>query len=163
MAKITAGTGATSNADNIEGQLWQLTHLINNAEKDLPIQRLNMSKSDDFILQGDFTMPGQIIYDPSTGTFTTTTTPYLPEITFSPGSPIGTIKGTTLSQYFINVVSYIVNWQNKKDKNPNSLTNCTLNFDYNALQYSGTLILPYTVVMGANGSIVETAIEWLTT
>ncbi|MEG4583065.1 hypothetical protein QUA71_26140 [Microcoleus sp. MON1_C5] len=163
MAKITPGTEATSNADSIEGQLWQLAHLVNNAERNLASQRLNVTKSDDFILQGDFTMPGQIVYDSSTGIFITTTTPYLPELAFSPGSPVGTIKGITLSQYFIDVVSYIVNWQNKKDKNPNSLTNCTLNFDYNSLQYSGTLILPYTVEMGANGSIVESAIEWLTT
>ncbi|MEG5048583.1 hypothetical protein [Microcoleus sp. B4-C1] len=163
MAIITPGTGATINATTVEGQLWQLTHLINNAERDLATQRLNVTKSDDFILQGDFTMPGQIVYDDATGIFTNTATPYLPELTFTHGSPVGTIKGTTLSQYFIDVVSYIVNWQNKKDKNPNSLTNCNLSFDYNAQRYSGSIILPYTVMIGTNGSIVETAIEWLTT
>lgn len=49
MATITAGTGATINATTIEGQLWQLVHLINSAEKGLSPQRISTTKSDDFI------------------------------------------------------------------------------------------------------------------
>ncbi|MEG4577971.1 hypothetical protein QUA56_35795 [Microcoleus sp. N3A4] len=163
MAIVTAGTGATANGTTIEGQLSQLTHLINSAEKGLASQRFNITKSDDFILEGDFTIPGQVVYAPSTGIFADSATPYLPAITFTAGSPVGTIKSTTLSQYFIDVVSYIIQWQNQPAKNPNNLTNCTLSFDYNSLEYAGTIILPYTSTMGTNGSIIETATEWLTT
>ena len=163
MATVTAGTGGTVNATTIEGQLWQLTHLINSAEKGLAAQRFNISKSDDLILEGDFTIPGQVVYTPSTGVFSNSASPYLPTLTFNPGSPVGTIKATTLSQYFIDVVNYIVHWQNQPAKNPNSLTNCTLTFDYNSLEYAGRIILPYTSSMGVNGSIIETATEWLIT
>lgn len=163
MATVTAGTGGTVNATTIEGQLWQLTHLINSAEKGLAAQRFNISKSDDLILEGDFTIPGQVVYIPSTGVFSDSASPYLPTLPFSLGSPVGTIKATTLSQYFIDVVNYIVHWQNQPAKNPNSLTNCTLNFDYNSLEYNGKIILPYTSTMGVNGSIIETATEWLIT
>ena len=163
MATVTAGTSATVNATTIEGQLWQLVHLINSAEKGLATQRFNISKNDDFILEGDFTIPGQTTYTPSTGIFSESASPYLSILAFNPGSPSGTIKATTLSQYFIDVVNYIVYWQNQPAKNPNNLTNCTLTFDYNSLEYAGRIILPYSSTMGANGSIIETAIEWLTT
>ncbi|MEG4294959.1 hypothetical protein Q5692_40200 [Microcoleus sp. C2C3] len=163
MATVTAGTSATVNATTIEGQLWQLAHLINSAEKGLAAQRFNISKNDDFILEGDFTIPGQVVYTSSTGIFSDSASPYLSTLAFNPGSPTGTIKATTLSQYFIDVVNYIIHWQNQPTKNPNSLTNCTLSFDYNSLEYSGRIILPYSSTMGTNGSIIETATEWLTT
>lgn len=163
MAIITPGTNSTINATTIEGQLWQLTHLINSAEKGLDAQRFNITKTDDLILEGDFTIPGGVIYTPSTGIFSDSAIPYLPALAFNPGSPTGTIKATFLSQYFIDVVNYIIHWQNQPSKNTNSLTNCTLTFDFNSLQYSGRMILPYSSSMGTNGSIVETATEWLTT
>ena len=163
MATVTAGTNSTINAATIEGQLWQLAHLINSAEKGLATQRLTITKSDDLILEGDFTIPGSVTYNTSTGLFSVAAAPYLPTLTFSAGSPVGTIKSTILSQYFIDVISYIVHWQNQPAKNPNSLTNCTLSFDYNSLEYSGRIILPYSSSMGTNGSIIETATEWLTT
>ena len=163
MATITAGTNSTVNGDKIETQLWQLVHLINSAEKGLATQRFNISKNDDFILEGDFTIPGKITYNASTGTFTSSAEPYLSALTFSAGSPVGTIKSATLSQYFIDVVNYIINWQNQPTKNPNNLTNCTLSFDYNSLEYTGRIILPYISALGQNGEIVEKATEWLVT
>ena len=163
MATVTAGTNETVNATTIEGKLFQIVHLVNSAEKGLAVQRLNITKSDDLILEGDFTMPGAVTYNTSTGVFSEAAAPYLPTLPFSAGSPVGTIKAATLSQYFIDVISYIVYWQNQTAKNPNSLTNCTLNFDYNSLEYSGRIVLPYTSTLGTNGSIIETAKEWLTT
>jgi hypothetical protein len=163
MATVTAGANETANATTIEGKLFQLVHLINSAEKGLATQRLNITKSDDLILEGDFTIPGTVTYNTSTGYFSVAAAPYLPTLSFSPGSPVGTIKATTLSQYFIDVVSYIVDWQNQPSKNPNSLTNCTLSCDYNSLEYSGRIILPYISTLGQNGPIIETATEWLIT
>ncbi|MEG4583435.1 hypothetical protein QUA71_28085 [Microcoleus sp. MON1_C5] len=122
-----------------------------------------MTKSDDFILEGDFVIPGQVIYDTSIGFFTSSATPYLPTLTFNPGNPVGTIKSQTLSQYFVDVINYIIYWQNQPANNPNNLANCTFNFDYNSLQYSGKVILPYAATLGTNGSIIETATEWLMT
>jgi hypothetical protein len=163
VATVTAGTNETANATTIEGKLFQVVHLTNSAEKGLAIQRLTVNKSDDLILEADFTMPGSVTYNASTGIFSVAAAPYLPTLPFSAGSPVGTIKATTLSQYFIDVVSYIVHWQNQPAKNPNNLTNCTLSFDYNSLEYIGRIILPYTSALGQNGSIIETATEWLIT
>ncbi|MEG4485265.1 hypothetical protein [Microcoleus sp. D2_18a_B4] len=163
MATITPGTGSTINATTIEGQLWQLVHLINSAEKGLTTQRFNVTKSDEQVLEGDFTIPGAVTYDSSTGIFSASAAPYLPTLTFIIGSPPGTIKATFLSQYFIDTVNYIIYLQNQSAKNPNNLTNCTLSFDYNSLEYAGRIVLPYSVGMGTNGSIVETATEWLLT
>lgn len=163
MAKVTPGTGETVNADTIEGKLFQLCHLINSAEKGLDTQKLNITKTDDLILEGDFTIPGTLTHNASTGIFTIAAGTYLPTLSFSAGDPAGTIKGTSLSQYFIDVVSYIVHWQKQSSKNPNSLINCTLNFDYNSLEYVGRIILPYTSILGQNGTVVETATEWLIT
>ncbi|MEG3936273.1 MULTISPECIES: hypothetical protein [unclassified Microcoleus] len=162
MATVTPGYNSTINATTIEGQLWQLVHLINSAEKGLTAQKLNITKSDEQILEGDFTMPGTVTFEEYSGIFTDKAAPYLSTLTFEPGSG-GTIKGTTLSQYFIDVVQYIVYWQNQSAKNPNNLTNCTLKFDYNSLEYSGSITLPYTSVIGVNGTITETATEWLLT
>ncbi len=163
MATVTAGTNETANATTIEGKLFQVAHLINSAEKGLAVQKINITKSDDLILEGDFTIPGTVTYNNSTGIFSVAAEPYLPTLSFSAGSPVGTIKATTLSQYFIDVVSYIVHWQNQPAKNPNNLTNCTLNFDYNSLEYAGRILLPYTSILGENGSIIEAATEWLIT
>jgi hypothetical protein len=55
VATVTAGTDETANATTIEGKLFQMCHLINSAEKGLATQRLNITKSDDLILEGDFT------------------------------------------------------------------------------------------------------------
>jgi hypothetical protein len=163
MATVTAGTNETINSTTIEGKLFQITHLINGAEKGLDAHKLKITKTDDLILEGDFTVPGTVAYNTSTGIFSVAAAPYLPELSFTAGSPVGTIKATTLSQYFIDVVSYIVYWQKQPAKNPNSLTNGTLSFDYNSLEYVGRIILPYTSALGENGSIVETATEWLVT
>ena len=128
MATVTAGTNETANATTIEGKLFQITHLINSAEKGLAVQRLNITKSDDLILEGDFTIPGIVTYTPSTGIFTVAAAPYLPTLPFTSGSPVGTIKAGTLSQYFIDVLSYIVHWQNQPAKNPNRVLASVVKF-----------------------------------
>ncbi|MGL5927108.1 hypothetical protein [Chroococcidiopsis sp.] len=163
MATITVGTGATINATTIEGQLFQLLHLINNAERGLEPQKFSVIKTDDYILEADFKIPGKVTFAPETGVFTETAEPYLPTLAFSPGSPPGTIKSGTLSQYFIDVVAYIILWQNTSAKNPNTLKNVTMTYNYNSNEYTGNVILPFGSVLGTNGSVTEQATEWLLT
>lgn len=165
MATITPGTGSTINATTIEGQLWQLIHLYQNAERidAASTNRIEFTKDDRFIMSGSFTIPGALIYVPATGVFTEVATPYLPNTLFTAGSPLGTIKATTLSQYFIDVIMYLVVWQNNGNKNTQGLKNITCKFDYNAAEFSGTFNLPYTTTIGAGGIISESAIEWLLT
>lgn len=164
MATITPGTGSTINSTTIEGQLWQLIHFIQNAERaSTETERFKATKDDTFILDGDFTLPGTVAYNATTGTFVESALPYLPGVTFNAGSPVGTIKSTSFSQYFIDVIKYIGVWQTNGNKNPQSLRYVTLKFDYQTLEYEGTFKCPYTTALAANGTIAETASEWLTT
>lgn len=165
MATITPGTGSSINAITIEGQLWQLIHLYQNAERGdaESTNRFESAKDDTFIMSGNFTIPGNLIWTPATGLFTDVALPYLPATTFNSGTPLGTIKSTALSQYFIDCIQYAIVWQNNGSKNPQSLTNVTCKFDQNRREYSGNFNLPYIVTIATNGAISETAVEWLVT
>lgn len=165
MATITPGTGSTINATTIEGQLWQLIHFYQNAERTdaNSANRIESTKDDTFVLSGTFALPGAFNYVPATGVFSEVAIPYLPATSFLPGSPLGTIKATTLTQYFIDVIYYICVWQNNGTKNTQALKNVTCKFDYNAQEFSGTFNLPYVVVIGTGGAITESATEWLLT
>lgn len=165
MATITAGTASTINATTIEGQLWQLIHLYQNAERidTESVNRFESLKDDSFVMDGKFTIPGNLIWTPATGVFTDVTIPYLPSTIFNGGTPLETIKSTTLSQYFIDVIMYIIAWQNNGSKNPQALTNITCAFNLNTRIYSGTFNLPYVTTIGTAGQIIESATEWLLT
>lgn len=163
MATITAGINATFRATTAEGQLKQAVEYIQNGERtSTEADRFASTKDDTFIMSGSFNLPGTLSYDSATGLFTPVAAPYLPTLTFSPGSPVGTIKGDTLSQYFINLCHYICKWQNTDGKNPQTKTNLTLNFNYATLLYSGEFTIPYTVAITDTG-ITESADEWLVT
>lgn len=165
MATITPGTDATINATTIEGQLWQLVHYIQSAEltETTSTDRIQSSKDDSFVMTGNFTIPGSFAYSPITGNFSLSATPYMPAIPFTVGTIPGTIKGATLTQYFIDVISYIVAWQNNPLKNTQALSRITLAFNYNKQEYSGTFNLPFTSTIGVLGSVSEQATEWLLT
>jgi len=165
MAAILAGTSSSINATTIEGQLWQGVHWIELQERLSSDEgRFSFSKDDTFVLTGDFTLPMTLTRDNSTGLFTTAAGIYLPtgSNTFIPGTE-GTIKGNTFAQYFIDVCQYIVIWQNNKDKNPQNLRNVTLTSNFNQLEFTGTINLPYQAVLGPGGAVTETATEWLLT
>jgi hypothetical protein len=165
MATITPGTGSTINATTIEGQLWQLIHLYQNAERvdTSSTNRIESSKDDTFNMSGTFKLPGQLTFNSTSGIFTEAAIPYLPATPFLPGSPLGTIKATTLSQYFIDVIMYLITWQNNGLKNTQGLKNIACKFDYNTMEFSGTFNLPYVVTIGAGGITSESAVEWLLT
>ena len=164
MAVIAPGTGSTITAITIEGQLWQLVHLIQNGERLSPdAERFRFTKDDTFIMSGSFTIPAAFTRNNATGLFVDAATSYQPgNVAFTAGTS-GTIVSTTLAQYFIDAVSFGIVWQNNVAKNPQNFKRITLNFNATELEYSGTLALPYTTILGAGGVITETATEWLIT
>jgi len=165
MATITPGTGATINALTIEGQLFQLVHFINSAESIAggDSNRFSLEKSEDGILTSAFTLDGQFLYTSATGIYTDNATPYLASTTFTAGSPLGTIKGATLAQYFVDAISYALVWQKNVAKNPQKVTGVQMSFDFSTCTYSGNLSLPYASSLGAGGIVSESATEWLMT
>lgn len=164
MATITAGTGSTIGSTTIEGQLFQLIHWINNVEAIAGgnANNFSLSKDDEGILTASFTLKGQLIYTPTTGTFAETAIPYLPNAVFNSGNPLGTIKGIGFAQYFIDCMLYALVWQNNLSKNPQKLTGVQMDFNFQTLTFSGSLSLPYITIIAADG-ITETATEWLLT
>jgi len=155
MATITPGTGATINASTIEGQLFQLLHFINNAEAIAggDFNNFSLEKSEDGILTSAFSLSGQYLYIPATGTYTESATLYLASAIFLPGNPSGNIKGATLAQYFIDAISYALVWQKNVVKNPQKVTGVQMSFDFSTCTYSGNLSLPYATSLGTNGTI----------
>ncbi len=163
MATITPGTGGTINATTIEGQVWQLLHLIQNGERSTEEERFTFAKDDTFIMTGNWSLPATFTRDIVTGLFTDTAAPYQPGgIVFTPGTN-PTIKGLSLSQYFLDCIKYVMIWQNSGVKNPQTLKRFSLIFNADNLEYSGTFQIPYTAVLGAGGGISESATEWLIT
>lgn len=164
MANITAGTNATLGASKIEQQFYDIIHFIQNAERlSNEEEKFTATKDDTFRMTGSFKLPGKLNYNSSTGLFSVTAEPYLSTVTFSSGNPSGTIKGVTLSQYFIDLCQYIIYWQLQSSKNPQSQYNVSLNYNYGANEFNGEFSLPYTVSLQSGGGIIETATEWLVT
>lgn len=164
MAIITPGTAATINATTIEGQLFQLVHLINSAEAIAggDSNKFSLTKGEDGTLTSDFTLDGQLIYDSVSGKLSESAIVYLASTTFTAGTTTGTIKGATLSQYFIDACQYAIMLQSNTTKNPQNAVGVMLSFDYTTATYSGSLSLPYTTSI-SNGGVTESAIEWLLT
>jgi hypothetical protein len=165
MATVTPGTGSTISATTIEGQLFQLCHFINSLESNTSggENKFSLDKSEDGILSSTFTLQGQLTYTAATGLFAEGALPYYSTATFNAGNPLGTIKSTTLAQYFIDCCLYALVLQRNKAKNPQQVTGVTLDFDFTEGVYSGSLSLPYSTTLGSGGIVTETATEWLLT
>lgn len=162
MATITPGTGSTISATTIEGQLFQLIHWINNAEAIAggDNNKFSLSKDQDGMLLSSFTLDSS--FSQLAGLYSAKTLAYLASTPFSAGTALGTIKGTTFAQYFIDAMSYGIVWQRNQTKNPQRITGLSLKLDYTTGLYSGDLSLPYTSVLDSTG-VTESAIEWLLT
>ncbi|MEG4427076.1 MULTISPECIES: hypothetical protein [unclassified Microcoleus] len=164
MANIISGINGTFSGGKLERELWQAIHYIQNGERlSDQTERFSFGKDDTFNLTGDFTIPGAIMWDASLGLFSEVALPYLANLAFTPGSPTGTFKATTLSQYFIDLIKYSIVKQNSQQTIPTGLKNITLEFDYNNLVFSGSVKLPYTTELSNDGAIIERATEWIVT
>ena len=164
MATITAGTSATFTSPIAERQLFDAIHYWQNAERNsTEEERFTSNKDDTFRLTGTFKLPGKLTFNPTTGLFAVTAEPYLPTTTFSAGSPVGTIKGATFAQYFVDLCQYIILWQMTTGKNPNSQYNLNMTYNYSAATFNGEFNIPYTTAIQPGGGVLETATEWLTT
>lgn len=161
MAAITAPLGGTTNATTIEGQIWQLAHWADSAERLLTTESLFSLTKDAFVGTCEFRLPSLLSFDNLTGVFALSAGVYVPA-TFTPGTG-GTIKATSFSQFFLDTVFYLVNWQAQLAKNPQGIKNVSLTLDPVSKEWNGTIKMPYISVIGEAGSVTETATEWLAT
>lgn len=161
MAIITTGVGATITASTIEGQLFQLVHFINTAETVSAIYNtFSLLKGENGIMESTFSLNGTFSIATDGNSFLELPSPYLATVTFSPGTG-GTIKGDTLSEYFVNCCKHALVLQRSAAKNPQKVMGVELSFDFTSATYAGKLSLPYASSIGVNGAISEIAIEWL--
>jgi hypothetical protein len=162
MAIVTPGTGATITASTIEGQLFQLVHFINSAEAVSALYNtFSLSKGEDGTMESTFSLAGTFSIASDSSSFLELPSPYLTTVPFTPGATIGTIKGSILSEYFVNACKHALVLQRNAVKNPQKITGIELAFDFTSATYSGKLSLPYSTSISANGAISEIAIEWL--
>lgn len=159
MANITAGGGATIAATTIEGQFLQLIEYFQTLEA-LAGNTTNFFAgtydSDILIFTGNFQVPVKFndplnlnfIGDPDTANF--------PSGTFTPGTG-GTFTATLAINYFIQVVSRLMFWQNDLAKNPQRVQNVTATVNLNRNLFSGSFTVPYTKQATATGISIGAA------
>jgi hypothetical protein len=161
MAVITPPSGGTTNATTIEGQIWQLAHWADSAERLLTTASLFTLTKDSFVGKCEFKLPSLLSFNASTGLFTMTADVYSPGV-FTPGTG-GTIKATTFAQFFLDTVLYMVNWQGQQVKNPQGIRYVALSLNPVSKEWTGTVDMPYISALGTSGGVIETATEWLAT
>ncbi|WP_375471009.1 hypothetical protein, partial [uncultured Nostoc sp.] len=96
----------------------------------------------------------------STGQVITSASDYLQGITFSPGTD-GTFKSQTLSQYFLEVVTFLQIKENNPTSNLQLVNNISSSYAADDKLFSGSATLPISITLDANGHPVVSAIEYL--
>jgi hypothetical protein len=108
---------------------------------------------------GSFTIPAiQSIND--AGQVLTSGSDYLQGITFTPGDG-GTFKSLSLSQYFLEIVTYLQIKEADLLLNPQNENNIFSSYDADDKIFSGTISLPLTISFDELGRPVITAKEYL--
>jgi hypothetical protein len=108
---------------------------------------------------GSFTIPAiQSIND--AGQVVTSGSDYLQGITFTPGDG-GTFKSTTLSQYFLEIVTYLQIKEADLLVNTQNENNIFSSYDADDKIFSGNITLPLTISFDDLGRPVITAKEYL--
>lgn len=162
------GTNATITSSTPEGQLLVALIMLQNYEAN----SANNPNSRDYV-QGSFNINtkrfASTIVMPctqsisSTGEAKYTAQDYLTGVTFSPGSPAGTLKSTNLPAYLIEILTYCRLLEKNASVNKSSKENITYNYDGN------TGILTAQVTLDCNmsqnnsgGSASFTVVPYLT-
>ncbi|MEG4458909.1 hypothetical protein [Microcoleus sp. N9_A1] len=161
MAVIVVGTEATIQSPTAEGQFMQLIEYFQGLENiggNITSYFSGNYDSDALIFNGDFIVP--VLFDGTNMAFVGKTDGFLTG-SFSPGTG-GLFTATTALNYFIQVISHIIRWQNDLAKNPQKLENLTCTLDLNKRTLTGRFSLPFTRANSDTG-IVITPKEYLFT
>ena len=94
------------------------------------------------------------------GQVMTNASDYLQGVTFTPGTG-GTFKSSSLSQYFLEVVTYVQIKENIAASNPQSVNNVSSSYDADDKLFSGSINLPISVTFDNTGHPVISAVEYL--
>jgi hypothetical protein len=160
MAGVTVGAGETIKGTTGEAKFLQLIeHLqtLEAANNNVTSYVSGNYDSDTLMFTGDFTMP--VKFAGSGLSFTGKTESFLSDPSFTPGTG-GRFTETNVLDYFLQVLSFILNTQNYKSKNPDETKNVTCNINATNGTISGSFTLPYSRVVTETG-ITITPQEYL--
>ncbi len=165
MATIIAGTGSSFKSSTAEGLLLEVITYLQNQELNIYTNPLNKDfiklsyGLDKMSATGSFSIPAIQSID-SSGQIIVSGSKYLENITFTPGDG-GTFKSPTLSQYFLEIVTYLQIKESNPSTNPQSENNIFSSYDADDKIFSGSIALPLTVYFDELGHPVITAKEYL--
>ncbi len=165
MTVITIGTDSTFKSTTAEALLVEICTFLQNKE----LNTLSNPTSKDYVQISynlndmttgiSFSIPAEQSID-ATGQVLTTAIEYLQGVTFASGDG-GTIKSTTLSQYFLEVVTFLQIKENNSTTNPQSINNISSTYDADEKLFSGSINLPITVNFDDAGHPMIIATEYL--
>jgi hypothetical protein len=165
MAIIVAGGGSSFKSLTAEGLLLEVITYLQNQELNISTNSLNkdfvkLSYSlDSMNATGSFSIPAIQSID-SSGQIIVSGSNYLENIIFTPGDG-GTFKSSTLSQYFLEIVTYLQIKESNPSTNPQSTNNIFSSYDADDKIFSGSITLPLTISFDDSGHPVITAKEYL--
>jgi hypothetical protein len=165
MAIIVVGAGSSFKSSTAEGLLLEVITYLQNQEMNISTNSLNkdfikLSYSlDNMTATGSFSIPAVQSID-SSGQIIVSGSNYLENIVFSPGDG-GTFKSSTLSQYFLEIVTYLQIKESNPSTNPQSENNIFSSYDADDKIFSGSVTLPLTISFDDSGHPVITAKEYL--
>jgi hypothetical protein len=165
MVAITLGTGGTFKSPTAEGHLLEICTYLQNQER----SNISNSTNKDYVQISfnlndmttgiSFALPAEQTIN-ETGQIITTASDYLQNITFSPGTN-GTFKSSTLSQYFLEVVTYLQIKESNNVSNTQLVNNVTSSYDADDKLFSGSITLPIAVTIDSSGHPLISAVEYL--
>jgi hypothetical protein len=151
MATITPGVGGTIQSPLIEGQFMQLVEYFQSIE----VTGGNVSTffeatydTDTLLFSGRFTIPLKLVL-PGLN-FVGNTVDFLSTTGFTPGTG-GTLTATTALDYFLQVVTRMLDGQSGLATSSSSANNVTATLNVNRLSLSGNFSLPFTKTPTSTG------------
>lgn len=166
MVAITVGSGNSFRSSTAEGHLLEICTYLQNQERNVTSNNTGKDffqvtyNLNDMVTGISFSIPADQSIG-STGQVLTTASDYLQNITFSPGTG-GTFKSLTISQYFLEVVTYLQIKENTTANNPQLANNISSSYDADDKLFSGSISLPISVSFDDNGHPIIMAVEYLT-
>lgn len=165
MVSIIVGSGNTFKSGTAEGHLLEICTYLQKQEKNLTSNPTGKDffqityNLNDMVTGISFAVPAEQSIG-SSGQVLTTASDYLQGITFTPGTG-GTFKSLTLSQYFLEVVTFMQIKENTTANNPQLVNNVSSSYDADDKLFSGSISLPISVNFDDNGHPLIIATEYL--
>lgn len=165
MVAITIGSGSFFKSITAEEHLLEICTYMQNQERNLSSNTTGKDfmqvsyNLNDMVTGISFSVPAEQSID-TAGKVVTNAIDYLQNISFTPGDG-GTFKSITLSEYFLEVVTFLQIKEGSNTTNPQLANNVSSSYDADDKLFSGSISLPLSVNFDVNGHPVIIATQYL--